>query len=258
MTSNSFQHKCLIQQGYKGLDASELRQLEWGLRFTPAVCSSITVVGLVLALPPLLFAVSALGIWAFFAPAAHPMDLLYNYVIRPMFGAVKLPPNPLPRRMACLAAGVMNFAAAILFLMHAPIAARIVGAVLLALQAIVIFSHFCTLSWMLEELAKVFRQGEKMLAPEEARELACSGALLIDVRTELEFSHGHLDGAVNLPFDEIARHVDTVRGNSCLLYCATGMRSRRATKKLRSLGIEEAHNIGSFSEARTVLDLSCR
>ncbi|CAN0602708.1 unnamed protein product, partial [Ectocarpus sp. 12 AP-2014] len=137
-TELSFQQRSLFQQGYQSYSAAELKQLDWGLRFTPSACSALTLVGLILELPWLLFAVSFLGIWAFFAPAAHPMDLIYNHGVRHLFGAVALPPNPLQRRLACLAAGVMNAGAAFLFLGGMPTAAWIVGGILLVLHVIVI------------------------------------------------------------------------------------------------------------------------
>ncbi|MCP4448500.1 MAG: DUF4395 family protein [Myxococcales bacterium] len=253
-SSNTFQHKCLIQQGYQGLSPGELRQLEWGLRFTPSMCSAITVLGLVFQLPALLFAVSALGIWAFFAPAAHPMDLLYNHGVRHVLGAVKLPPNPFPRRMACLAAGVMNSVAAVLFVLNAPIAATVVGVSLIGLQAIVIFTHFCTLSWTLEGLAKLVRRSAPALTPEQIRALVSEGAMIVDVRTVSEFSRGHIGGSQNFPLDEITKHISALEGNTCLVYCASGMRSRIAAKQLSQIGITDVHNIGSLSTARSILE----
>ena len=190
-----FQHRCLQQQGYQSQGPKELRELEWGLRFTPAACSAITAVALYYQLPTLLFAVSALGMWAFFAPAAHPMDLIYNHGIRHLFGAVKLPPNPLQRRLACLAAGVMNSSAALLFLVGLPTAALVVGVSLLVLQAIVICTHFCTLSWMYEGLMRALGRWKAPISSEETCSLLAKGAQLIDVRSPSEFARGHLDGA---------------------------------------------------------------
>jgi len=76
------------------------------------------------------------------------MDLIYNHGIRHLFTAVKLPENPFQQRLACFAAGLMNAIAASLFLIQRPTAALLLGAVLLTLQAIVILTHFYTLSWM--------------------------------------------------------------------------------------------------------------
>ena len=81
----SFQHRSLVQQGYQQYTPQQLTEMEWGLRFTPTACALIALYGLVTQQPWVLFTVAALGVWAFLAPAAHPMDLLYNHLIRPLF-----------------------------------------------------------------------------------------------------------------------------------------------------------------------------
>jgi len=42
----SFQQRSLFQQGFQRYNPAELKQLEWGLRFTPAICSLIAAYGL--------------------------------------------------------------------------------------------------------------------------------------------------------------------------------------------------------------------
>jgi rhodanese-related sulfurtransferase len=249
----SFQQRSLFQQGYQSYTPQELKQLQWGLRFTPLACSTITVVGLVYQLPYLLFAVAALGIWAFLAPAAHPMDLIYNHGVRRLIGAVKLPPNPFQRRLACLAAGVMNSAAAVLFLMSMPLAALVVGGVLLCLQAIVIFTHFCTLSWMYEGAMRLLGQWKQPIDPAEAKSLLAAGARLIDVRGPDEFGQDHIDGALNIPLEEIEKQASGLGDGPCLIYCQSGTRSHIATEKLRKLGLSSAHDIGAFSRAKAII-----
>lgn len=150
----SFQQRGLYQQGFQRYAPCELRELEWGLRFTPLMCSLAAAYGLYSHSPFILFAVAALGIWAFVMPAAHPMDLLYNHGVRHFFGLAALPANPFQRRLACLAAAVMNAAAGILFIAGLPLIAWGVGITLLVLQFIVITTHFCTLSWMYEGLMR--------------------------------------------------------------------------------------------------------
>ncbi|NIQ12094.1 MAG: DUF4395 domain-containing protein, partial [Gammaproteobacteria bacterium] len=104
----------------------------------------------------------------------------------------KLPPNPFQRRLACFAAGIMNTMAAGFFLLDMPLAALITGGMLLCLQAIVIFTHFCTLSWMYEGLMRTIGRWNVPLAPEQARRLLDEGAQLVDVRGRDEFSREHL------------------------------------------------------------------
>ena len=100
----------------------------------------------------------------------------------------------------------------------------------------------------------------KQLSPLECRELVellssmqsqdiSSDAMclvILDVRTPLEYSSGHLNGSINLDFkspsfsDQIARQD---RNNAYLLYCRTGIRSARVLLLMRSLGFRELYNL---------------
>lgn len=256
LTDFTFQQRSLFQQGYQRFTAAELKQLEWGLRFTPAVCSAMTALALYLQLPYLLLLVSALGIWAFFFPARHPMDLLYNHAVRHIFGAVKLPENPFQRRLACFAAGIMNIIAAALFIAGMPIAALVVGISLLVLQAIVIFTHFCTLSWMYEGVMRMFGNWNRPLELDEAKSLLSDGALLVDVRSPNEFAARSVPGAINLPLEELHHHVDTLKDKTCLLFCRSGARSHIAQQKLAQQGIADVFNVGAFDRAETLTQMA--
>jgi len=253
----SFQQRSLFQQGYQQYSPQELKQLEWGLRFTPAVCSLLTAIALVFQLPYLLFAVSILGVWAFFYPARHPMDLLYNHGIRQIFGAAKLPENPFQRRLACLAAGFMNSSVAILFLMNNLPAAYIVGGLLLFLQVIVIFTHFCTLSWMYEGVMRLLGKWNQPVDVSEARKLLNQGATLIDVRSPTEFAKDSVAGAVNIPLEEIHLHVHKLAGKQCVVFCNSGTRSHIAKQKLhKEHGLEEIFNVGQLERARQLTSVN--
>lgn len=247
----SFQQKSLFQQGYQTYTPAELKQLEWGLRFTPAVCSLITLGALVSQQPYVLLGVALLGMWAFFFPAAHPMDLLYNHGVRHLFGAVKLPPNPFQRRLACFAAGVMNTAAAMLLLAGLPLAAWVVGGALLVLQAIVIFTHFCTLSWMYEGLMRLLGLWHRPIDAAEARALKAAGALLVDVRGPDEFARGHVPGAVNIPLDRLDAELGALTDRSVLVYCHSGARAQIAAHKLKQRGVA-VHDLGGLERARAL------
>jgi hypothetical protein len=141
----SAQNRSLAQQGYD-YTAEQLRELSWGLRFTPGVCMIGALYGLWTQQPMVHFVLAALGILPFWAPAWHPLDRLYNHVLRPLWGGVRLPPNPLPRRIACVAGGSMNVGIGLAFLNGAPVVAYVFGAILVPLQLIVISTHFCVAS----------------------------------------------------------------------------------------------------------------
>ncbi len=249
----SFQQRSLIQQGYEDFTPAQLRQMEWGLRFTPLVCSLITLIALLTRQPMLLFGVAALGVWAFLAPAAHPMDLLYNHVVRPVFGAVKLPPNPLQRRLACLSAGVLNATAGGMFLLGYPLAAYVIGGLLLSLQAIVISTHFCALSWVYEGIARLMGNWTRPVDPGTARRLLDEGATVIDVRSPHEFADMHLQGTVNMPLETLDGNLEQLPKGPVLLHCKSGMRSDAAIKLLKKHGRANVYNLGSYDRAKEIL-----
>lgn len=77
--------------------------------------------------------------------------------------------------------------------------------------------------------------------------------VLIDVRSPEEFSDGHLARAVNLPHEEIARHIARVvpdRKTPVILYCASGRRSGLALDVLRQMGYSNASNGGGYEQLR--------
>lgn len=84
-----------------------------------------------------------------------------------------------------------------------------------------------------------------------------AGALLVDVRTPEEFKSGSLPGAVNIPVNAlksgIANHAPD-KGKVVLLHCQSGRRSAGAEKELRAMGYTNAFNIGSFSQARKIVN----
>ena len=251
----SFQQRSLVQQGYTQYSRQQLTEMEWGLRFTPFVCALIALYGLVTQQAWILFSVAGLGIWAFFFPASHPMDMIYNYLVRPIFGAVKLPPNPVQRRLACLSAGLMNILAGSLLLLDMPLAAYVVGGCLLVLQAIVITTHFCALSWMYEGVARMLGSWNRPIEPQQARQLLQAGATVIDVRTPQEYAEKHLPCAVNMPLESLPGNLSQVPAGTLLLHCKSGMRSNMALQMLRKNGFEQVHNLGGFDRAKSIMDV---
>jgi len=71
-----------------------------------------------------------------------------------------------------------------------------------------------------------------------AAALAASGATVVDVRTPAEFAAGHVPGAINVPFDEIARRARELGppATPLVVYCRSGRRSAIAVEALRGLG----------------------
>ena len=245
-SSLSFGQKALTQQGYDyGTD--ELRRLDWGLRFTPTVCMLGAAYGLVTQQPMVHFVLAALGILPFWLPAWHPLDRFYNAVIRPLWKGVTLPPNPLPRRIACLMGGAMNIGIGVGFLYENLMVAYLFGFILVPLQLIVISTHFCVASWMYEGLLRALGRWTRPISGDEARALVAGHAVLVDVREPHEVAGGHLPDAVNIPLDQIGSRLHEIEGKTLILYCQSGLRSQKAAQTLKRRGLEEIHNLGAMS-----------
>lgn len=79
--------------------------------------------------------------------------------------------------------------------------------------------------------------GEARVASAEARQLVRDGALLLDVRTPEEFSDRHVEGARNIPVDELPQRLGELpRDRVVVVYCHSGARSARAAGVLRGAG----------------------
>jgi phage shock protein E len=88
-----------------------------------------------------------------------------------------------------------------------------------------------------------------------AREMIFNGirpAVIIDVRTPDEFSSGHLDGAINIPVDQIGQGIAAVRGltkdSPVLIYCRSGRRSAVARAVLEKQGYKRVMDGGGIDE----------
>lgn len=91
--------------------------------------------------------------------------------------------------------------------------------------------------------------GGPRISGKDAREKVAAGALLLDVRTPGEFASGHIKGALNIPVHELGTRVGELGATSrpVVVYCASGMRSARATSLLRKKGWGEVYNLGPQS-----------
>ncbi|MFW5740969.1 MAG: rhodanese-like domain-containing protein, partial [Myxococcota bacterium] len=86
-------------------------------------------------------------------------------------------------------------------------------------------------------------------SPAQLREIAEAlhgGAKLVDVRTAMEFSSGHLPGADNRPlgsFDGRSGELGD-KARPVVVYCASGTRSAHAARQLRRAGYEKVLDLG--------------
>lgn len=95
----------------------------------------------------------------------------------------------------------------------------------------------------------------KMKKPQISfRELADAGAVILDVRTPAEFRSGHIQGAVNIPLDELKAGMAGLkkRGKPVITCCRSGARSALACQALKKAGLE-AYNGGAWNSLEKLI-----
>lgn len=81
----------------------------------------------------------------------------------------------------------------------------------------------------------------------ELEDMISSGALLVDVRSHSEFESGHVKGSINIPADEVLRHLDELHGKGpIIVFCRSGNRSEFAKRLLKEQGFKKVINGGSW------------
>ncbi len=80
-----------------------------------------------------------------------------------------------------------------------------------------------------------------------------SGALVVDVREPSEFQSGHYKTAINIPYEEINRNISQLgdRDTPIILYCHSGVRSKKAWRNLKDLGFTDVMHANSASDFPT-------
>jgi rhodanese-related sulfurtransferase len=80
------------------------------------------------------------------------------------------------------------------------------------------------------------------------KEALKKGAIVIDVRTANEYDQGKVPGSINIPVDRINISAERIKGmNKPIVFCcASGMRSGSATRIMKSKGLTEVYNGGSW------------
>ena len=94
--------------------------------------------------------------------------------------------------------------------------------------------------------------GYKQISQDEAMKIMEeeSGFLIVDVRRPDEFAEGHIEGAINVPNEEIADEMPEElpdKDQLLLIYCRTGRRSKEASEKLAKIGYTNIYEIGGIN-----------
>lgn len=79
--------------------------------------------------------------------------------------------------------------------------------------------------------------------------------VVIDVREQWEYQEGHINGAVNIPLQEIPANINQFKemGGPFIFYCRSGNRSGIAVNLLKQAGIDNVHNGGGMSDMQKII-----
>lgn len=105
-------------------------------------------------------------------------------------------------------------------------------------------------------VAQNILEGEvKAIQWNEIDNLDKSTSLVIDTRTQSEYEMGHIDGAINIPVDEMRdRLSDIPKNKQLVLYCAIGYRGYLATQILKHNGYTHVYNLsGGYRTHNTAI-----
>ncbi len=97
-----------------------------------------------------------------------------------------------------------------------------------------------------------------MIQPSDTllKQLLADDAILVDVRTHHEFVGFHLPNAHNIPYEELAFHLDRIKKwkKPIIIYCMEGRRSKIVYDALKKEGIE-VYDAGSQERVLRLLEV---
>lgn len=88
------------------------------------------------------------------------------------------------------------------------------------------------------------------------KEALKNGAVIIDVRTPHEYDHGRIPSSINIPVDRISASIERIRSmkKPIIVCCNSGTRSGQAKDILRSAGIQDVNNGGSWESVLRMIN----
>jgi NADPH-dependent 2,4-dienoyl-CoA reductase/sulfur reductase-like enzyme/peroxiredoxin family protein/TusA-related sulfurtransferase/rhodanese-related sulfurtransferase len=86
-----------------------------------------------------------------------------------------------------------------------------------------------------------------VITPSELISYDMTDVILVDVRSEIEFANGHLEGAMNLPVDNLREKLSSLDKNKeIIVYCQVGIRGYIAERILRQNGFKSKNLTGGY------------
>ena len=92
-------------------------------------------------------------------------------------------------------------------------------------------------------------KGSKEMKDELDAILEKDNYIVVDVRTNEEYNTSHVVGSINIPYDEIDENTDLDKTKDILVYCKSGVRSKKAYDTLKSLGYD-VYDLGTYDSVK--------
>ncbi|MCX7951930.1 MAG: FAD-dependent oxidoreductase [Clostridiales bacterium] len=95
--------------------------------------------------------------------------------------------------------------------------------------------------------ANILKGDMKIIHADELKNINKDEYFIVDVRTDVEFEGGHLDGAVNIPVDELRKRINEVpKDKKIIVYCKIGLRGYVAYRILAQKGYDVYNLSGGY------------
>lgn len=147
-TISAFTDNNLNGQGFGYLDQEAKSRYAWPLRFTPAIGTTLIVIGLVLQSPVWLGSTALVALSGALFPRGMVIDLAYNHGVRHLFHAPPLPPTPKPRQFSYLLSACALAGAASSFAFGLPALGFLLGGAVVIGAATLTTTLWCLGSWL--------------------------------------------------------------------------------------------------------------
>lgn len=86
-------------------------------------------------------------------------------------------------------------------------------------------------------------------------QLVDKGAIILDVRTSIEYNDGHIENAVNISLGEIKeRYVELDTSKIYITCCSHGLRSIKVKSLLKERGFKKVYNGGVWQDLEEIVN----
>ncbi len=144
---SAFTKNNLNKQGFGKLDDEAKSRYALPLRFTPAVGTTLIVIGLALQSPIWLGSMALVTLSGALLPSGMFIDLVYNFGVRHLFRAQPLPPTPKPRQFSYLLSTGVLTGSALSFYYGLSVLGFILGGMVVIGATILTTTLWCLGSW---------------------------------------------------------------------------------------------------------------